>query len=62
LDEVVATHATSHGWPTELARKYLGQLLQYNVSQRHLTAMERFAELAAGLGLIDRKVPLRVLS
>lgn len=62
VDNLVATHATAHGWPTELARKYLGQLLQYEVSQRHLTAMARFADLAAGLDLINRTKPLHVLS
>jgi chorismate dehydratase len=49
LDWIVAKHAPEHRWPVELARKYLGEYLRFDVGKREREAVGRFfAE--AGLG------------
>lgn len=60
IDAIVDTHAHAHGWPVTLAREYLGRILRYAVGPRELAAVERFAELAAELGVIDNARPLRL--
>ena len=60
IDELAQHHAARHGWPADLARRYWGQILHYEIGPRQLEAMERFAELAAGLGLIERVRGLEV--
>jgi len=58
IDAIVEAWAPRRGWPSELARRYLGELLKYRVGRRELMAMERFFERAAALGLIDAARPL----
>jgi len=60
LDALVAHYAPRHGWPIDLATRYLGRILHYRVGPRELDAMRRFADMAAALGLIERAQPLRV--
>jgi chorismate dehydratase len=51
LDWIAARHAPEHRWPTDLARRYLGEYLRYDVGPREREAIERFAsEAAAWLG------------
>lgn len=51
LDWVVEHHAAEHRWPTDLARRYLGELLRYQVGPRERESMQRFLDECAGLGL-----------
>ncbi len=59
LEHLAAQHAPAHGWSVALARKYLCEHLQFEVGPRHVAAMDRFAQMAAELGLIERARPLR---
>ncbi len=49
LDWIVAKHAPEHRWPVELARKYLGEYLKFDVGEREREAVGRFFS-EAGLG------------
>lgn len=60
LDAVVDRYAPAHHWPRDLAHRYLGSILQYQVDDRHLEAMRRFALRAAELDLIESFRDLRV--
>ena len=48
---IVDKYAARHGWPRDLAHKYLGELLRYGVGPRQLEAIGRFGAEAAALGL-----------
>jgi chorismate dehydratase len=58
LDEIADQYASTHHWPADLARQYLGQYMQYNIGPEQLEAIARFGELAASAGLIDHTEPL----
>jgi hypothetical protein len=58
IDTIVARHADAHGWPHELARRYLGHILRFDLDHSALDAMGRFLELAAGLGLAEPGRPV----
>ncbi len=60
IDQIVARHAAPHGWPTGLARRYLTRYMRFEIGPRELEAIERFAEMAHELGLIDNVRPLCV--
>ena len=47
------------GWPAELALTYLTRHMQYELTERYRAGLERFYELAAEHGLIDRLVPVK---
>lgn len=52
LDWIVAAQAQRHGWPRDLAARYLGGLLRYEVGAREREAVGRFFEMAAEEGLV----------
>lgn len=52
LGMIVQKHAPGTGWPIELAGRYLGELLRYEVGPREREAIDRFFSDAAELGLI----------
>jgi chorismate dehydratase len=52
LDWIVSRRAKGRRWPADLAREYLGRRLTYEVGERQVTAVERFFDEAAGLGVI----------
>jgi len=54
-DWVVNTEAPLLGWPTGLARRYLGELLSYEPGAAHREAIELFFEMAHEIGLIDER-------
>jgi chorismate dehydratase len=54
MDWIVAKHALEHRWPRDLAARYLGSYLRYEVGPREREAAERFIAEAASLGLVDR--------
>lgn len=60
IDQIVALHGQSAGFPPELARTYLGQLLRYEIGRRELEAVERFWRRSHELGLLPRLRALAV--
>jgi chorismate dehydratase len=59
IDQIVQRHAAAHGWPADLARRYLGELLHHDITDRDREAVEHFAARAAALGIIDdARLPL----
>jgi chorismate dehydratase len=58
IPEIVRAHA--NGWPFELANRYLGEILRYEVGGRELEAIELFWTRCHELGLIDGLRPLRL--
>ena len=62
IEAIARAHGPTHGWPIDLATRYLGQIMRYEVGEEELAAMHRFADLAAEAGLIERARPWRVWS
>jgi len=60
IDAIAKRHAPSHGWEMDAARDYLASVLSYAVGPRELEAIQRFAEMAHGHGLIERPRPLQM--
>ncbi|MEZ6242627.1 MAG: menaquinone biosynthesis protein [Phycisphaerales bacterium] len=58
LDRVVSERAPEKGWPSELARGYVGELLRYEVGPREREAVGEFLRRAADLGLAPRVEPV----
>jgi len=58
IDAIVERHAASHGWTDELAHRYLGTLLKYEIGPPELEAMQRFWKRAHALGCINDLRPL----
>jgi chorismate dehydratase len=56
-DWVVATGAPARGWPEDLARRYVGEYLRYDVGDREREAVARFLAEAAALGLAPASAP-----
>jgi len=52
LDWIVSAQAQRHGWPLDLAARYLGSLLRYEVGEREREAVGQFFEMAAEDGLV----------
>jgi len=55
LGWIAATAAAEHRWPEDLAGRYLGSLLRFDVGEREREGARRFLEEAAGLGLVERR-------
>ena len=51
LDWIVSKRAAERSWPDETARRYVGELLRYDVGEREREAAERFIQAATRLGL-----------
>lgn len=58
ISQIVDTHAADLGWPDELARRYLGRMLRYEVGPPQLAAIEQFWRDAADVGAIESVRPL----
>jgi chorismate dehydratase len=56
-DWVAAAGASARGWPEDLARRYVGAYLRYDVGAREREAVERFLGEAAALGLAPASAP-----
>lgn len=54
LDWIVMNHAKHSGWPTDLARRYIGELLRFQVDERAREAVGVFLDRAADAGLVER--------
>ena len=44
-------YAEGHGWPTDLARRYLGEVLRYEIGPRQVEAIRRFGRACFEMGL-----------
>jgi chorismate dehydratase len=60
LDHLVATEARKRNWPADSARKYIGELLRFEVTDSAITAAELFLSKAAKAGHVDAIDPLWV--
>ena len=58
LPGIVARHAAAHGWPADLAFKYLSDYLKFEIGPAQLDAIRLFNELAAKHGIIPSPRPL----
>ncbi|HEY8750290.1 MAG TPA: menaquinone biosynthesis protein [Tepidisphaeraceae bacterium] len=52
IDRIIARFALPRGWPPDIARDYLTCHLQFDVTPRHLQAVELFHKLAFNYGLL----------
>lgn len=59
LDWIVGQRATLRGWPRDEAQSYLGDLLRYEMTDRHREAVEEFFDRCAALKIIHRREPTR---
>lgn len=55
LDWIVQTRAHAAGWPMDLATRYVGELLRYNVGERERAGVSRFFEIARAQGLLPAR-------
>jgi chorismate dehydratase len=60
VDRIIARFATPRGWPIELAREYLTERLEYDITPAHIEAIERFHQLAHREGLIPPPQILKI--
>ncbi len=59
LDWIVGQRAALRGWPLGTARTYLGELLRYEMTDRHRQAVEEFFDRCEALGIIAHREPTR---
>lgn len=52
LDWIVARRSGALRWPLDLARRYFGELLRFEITPEVRTAAQRFVDAAADLGLV----------
>jgi len=57
LDWLVTRHAEDGRWPTDLARRYVGELLRYEIDDGARAGAAAFAERAHAMGLCPRREP-----
>jgi len=60
LQQIVAQHAVSRGWPAELAMKYLSAYLKFEIGPAQLDAIRLFHRLANKHGIIAAPRPLEL--
>ena len=58
IPEIVSAHAG--GWPLDLANRYLGTILRYNLGDRELESIELFWARCYDLGLIEHLRPMKL--
>lgn len=64
IDALAETYAPRHGWPADVARRYLARNMQYELTDRHRAGLAAFLRLAerdglAPAGAADRCAPPR---
>ncbi len=57
LDWIVHTRAPQAGWPIDLAMRYVGDLLRYQVGAREREAVHTFLKMAADFKLLPARMP-----
>ncbi len=60
IREIVATWAEPLGWPADLARRYLEDILLFELGPRQVESIELFWRKCHTLGLVDRLRPMRL--
>lgn len=60
IEAIAHRHAAEHGWSVPVARRYLGSLLHFHVTSRHLRAIETFAEMAVTEGILPKRRKLQL--
>jgi chorismate dehydratase len=60
IGEIAAAHASSSGWPEDLAAEYLREILRYELGPRELHSIELFWSRCHDLGLIDGLRPMKL--
>ncbi len=58
--EIAHRHAPGAGWPPDLARRYLEEILTYRMGPRELEAVRLFWRMAHEEGLVERNRPLEL--
>jgi len=58
-DWIVAHQAAAHGWPADDARRYLRDLLRFDVTDAHTSAISRFFDQARAMGVLELRRPVR---
>jgi chorismate dehydratase len=58
IDRTIASRAVLLGWPVDLARLYVNEMLRYEWTEPMKQSVARFFESAHAMGLIDRAAPL----
>jgi chorismate dehydratase len=61
LPAIVERHAAAHGWPAELAMKYLSEYLKFDIGDAQLDAIKLFHEFAVKHGIMDMSSPRPLL-
>ena len=59
MDWIIGQRAALRGWPLDTARTYLGELLRYEMTDRHRQAADEFFDRCAALGIIETREPTR---
>lgn len=57
LDWLVQQWAPKARWPVDLAQRYIGELLRYDLGEREREAVARFFELCAKHGIVESAAP-----
>jgi len=58
LEQFLRSGTTRHGWPIDLARSYLRDMIRFDWTDDMVRGVERFFALAHGMGLIRENRPL----
>lgn len=58
FEHFLRTRALDHGWPVDLARAYLRDMLRFSWTDEMVRGVERFFTLAHDMGLIEENRPL----
>jgi chorismate dehydratase len=61
LGGIVARECASHGWPAELARDYLGNMLRFDFTPQARSGLERFFAECSAAGILSDVRPLKCL-
>ncbi len=59
-EQIARDDGPALGWPVEAAVDYLTRKLQFELTPRYRAGLERFFDLAAQAGIIERAVPLKL--
>ena len=58
MEQFLRSQAVKHGWPIDLARSYLRDMIRFDWTDDMVRGVERFFGLAHGMGLIAENRPL----
>ncbi len=58
IEDMLARQAPQHGWPVDLARAYVCEMLRFDWTDQMVCGVERFFALAHSMGLMVENRPL----